>query len=270
MKDRMARAAIEGAEERGDLIAGGTVVEYTGGSTGISLAFVCAAKGYRLRIVSSDAFSQEKIDVMRALGAEVEIIYSHGKGISAELIEAMIERSRQITQQPGHWASDQLENRDGVHGYLPMGQEIWQQTGGDLDAFVHCVGTAHSLHGVTDALWEHNPNIHIVAVEPAESAVLSGQPAGAHKIEGIGIGFVPPLWEREKVNEIQAVSTAEAKEMARRLAREEGIFTGISSGANIVAALRIAQRLGPRARVATILVDSGMRYLSTDMFRRGI
>jgi cysteine synthase A len=267
MKDRMARAAIEGAEARGDLLQGGTVVEYTGGSTGISLAFVCAAKGYKIRIVSSDAFAQEKIDMMRALGAEVQIVPGQGNGITEELIKKMIEQSRQISQQPGHWWSDQLNNRDAIHGYYPLGEEIWQQTGGKLDAFVQVVGTAHSLHGATEALWGHNPYIHIAAVEPAESAVLSGQPAGAHNIDGIGIGFTPPLWEPEKVHEIQQVSTQEAKEMARRLAREEGIFTGTSSGANVVAALRLARRLGPKATVATILVDSGLRYLSTDVFR---
>ncbi len=147
-----------------------------------------------------------------------------------------------------------------------MGEEIWKQTGGKMDAFVHVVGSAHSIHGTTEALWEHDSKIHIAAVEPAESAVLSGQPAGAHSIEGTGIGFVPPLWEPDKVNEILTVSSQEAKDMARRLAREEGIFTGISSGANVVAALKIARRLGSKGTVATILVDSGLRYLSTDVF----
>jgi cysteine synthase A len=267
MKDRMARAAVEGAETRGDLSLGGTVVEYTGGTTGVSLAFVCAAKGYRLRIVFSDAFSQEKAQMMVAMGAEIQIVPSHGKGITEELIKAMIEQAREISQQPGYWWSDQFNNRDAIHGYYPLGEEIWRQAGGMLDAFVHVVGTAHSLHGATEALWEHNPHIHITAVEPTESPVLSGLPAGAHNIEGIGVGFIPPLWESNKVNEILTVSTHEAKAMARRLAREEGIFAGTSSGANVVAALHIAQRLGPKATVVTILVDSGLRYLSTDVFR---
>ena len=269
MKDRMARAAIEGAEARGDLSLGGTVVEYTGGTTGVSLAFVCAAKGYRLRIVFSDAFSQEKAQMMIALGAEIQIVISHGQGITEQLIKTMIEQAREISQKPGHWWSDQFNNRDAIQGYYPLGEELWQQTGGKLDAFVHVVGTAHSLHGVTGALWKHNPHIHIVAVEPTESPVLSGLPAGAHNIEGIGVGFIPPLWEPDKVNEILTVSTQEAKAMARRLAREEGIFAGTSSGANVVAAIRIAQRLGSKATVATILVDSGLRYLSTDVFRAG-
>jgi cysteine synthase A len=267
MKDRMARAAIERAEVDGRLPPDGTVVEYTGGSTGVSLAFVCAAKGYRLRIVFSDAFSEEKMLMMKAMGAEITIVPSHGMGITEKLIKEMIEQADTISQQPGHWYSDQLNNKDAIDGYRPLGEEIWRQTAGKVNAFVHVVGTAHSIHGTTATLWEHNPNIHVVAVEPGESAVLSGRPSGAHNIEGIGIGFVPPLWEPDQVNEIMTVSTEEAKAMARRLAQEEGIFAGTSSGANVVAGLKVAQRLGPRATVVTIIVDSGLRYLSTDVFR---
>ncbi len=267
MKDRMAKAAIEGAETSGALVPGGSVVEYTGGSTGISLAFVCAAKGYRIEIVSSDAFSEEKILMMKALGAEVSLVPGHGQGTTEKLIKAMIEQARIISQRPGHWWADQFNNRDAMRGYYPLGEEIWQQTGGRVDAFVHVVGTAHSLHGAAKALREHNPRIDIAAVEPSESAVLSGQPAGAHNIEGIGVGFLPPLWEADKVNEIITVSTEEAKGMTRRLAREEGLFAGVSSGANVFAALKIAKRLGSKATLATILVDSGLRYLSGDVFR---
>jgi len=267
MKDRMARAAIDSAEVDGRLSPGGTVVEYTGGTTGVSLAFVCAAKGYKLQIVFSDAFSEEKMLMMRALGAEITIVPSHGKGITEKLIKEMIEEARTISQQPGHWWSDQLNNKDAINGYYPLGEEIWRQTEGNINAFVHVVGTAHSIHGTTAALWNHNRNIHVVAVEPEESAVLSGQPSGAHNIEGIGIGFVPPLWEPDQVDEITTVSTSEAKAMTRRLAQEEGIFAGTSSGANVVAAIKVAQRLGPKATVATIVVDSGLRYLSTDVFR---
>jgi cysteine synthase A len=267
MKDRMARAAIEGAEKSGELSANGTVVEYTGGTTGVSLAFVCAAKGYPIKIVFSDAFSSEKEQMMRAFGAEITIVPSNHRGITGDLIKEMIDKARIISQMPNHWWSDQLNNRDAIAGYYPMGEEIWKQTGGEVDAFVHAVGTAHSIHGATRALWEHYPNIHIVAVEPSESAVLSGKPSGAHAIEGIGVGFIPPLWEADLVNEIMTVSTSEAKAMARRLTREEGLFAGTSSGANVVAALRLAQRLGPKATVATILVDSGLRYLSTDVYR---
>jgi cysteine synthase A len=267
MKDRMARAAIESAEADGRLNPGGTVVEYTGGTTGVSLAFVCAAKNHPLRIVFSDAFSEEKGLMMRALGAEITIVPSHNRGITEELIKEMIERSRIISEEPDHWWSDQLNNRDAIKGYYPLGEEIWQQTGGAVNAFVHVVGTAHSIYGAAAALREHNSDIRIVAVEPAESAVLSGGPSGSHNIEGIGIGFIPPLWEPDEVDEILAVSTVQAKGMARRLAREEGIFAGTSSGANVVAALRVAERLGPKATVVTIIVDSGLRYLSTDVYR---
>ncbi len=266
MKDRMARAAIENAETDGRLQPGGTVVEYTGGTTGVSLAFVCAAKGYNLKIVFSDAFSPEKGQMMRAFGAEVSIIPSNNQGITEKLIKEMIEKTRIMSQQLNHWRSDQLNNRDAIAGYHPLGEEIWKQTGGEVNAFVHAVGTAHSIHGATTALWNHNRNIHIVAIEPSESAVLSGEPSGSHNIEGIGIGFIPPLWEPNLVNEIMTISTDEAKTMTRRLAQEEGIFAGTSSGADVVAALRVAQRLGPKATVATIIVDSGLRYLSTDIY----
>jgi cysteine synthase A len=179
----------------------------------------------------------------------------------------MIAQAKLLSQQPDHWWSDQFNNQDAVAGYSPLGEEIWRQSRGEVSAFVHGVGTAHSIHGTTHALWEHNPHIHIVAVEPAESAVLSGKSSGAHNIGGIGVGFVPPLWEREAVNEIMTVSTEEAQAMTRRLALEEGIFAGTSSGANAVAALRLAKRLGPKASVVTIMVDSGLRYLSSGIFR---
>jgi len=266
MKDRMARAAIERAEANGRLRPGGTVVEYTAGTTGISLALVCAAKGYGLEIVFSDAFSDEKRRTMEAFGAHITDVPSDNKKITEGLIKAMISTAAAISRRPGHWYCDQLNNHDAIEGYLPLGDELWQQTGGKVDAFVHSVSTAHSIHGVTRSLWAHNHRIRIVAVEPAESAVLSGRPSGSHKIEGIGIGFIPPLWEPTLVNEIETVTTEDAKEMARRLAREEGVFAGASSGANVVAAIRVAQRLGPGATVATIIVDSGLRYLSTDVY----
>lgn len=268
MKDRMARAAIECAEADGRLQPGGTVVEYTGGTTGVSLAFVCAAKKHPLRIVFSDAFSEEKGLMMRALGAEITIVPSHDKGITATLIKEMIERARLLSQEADHWWSDQLNNRDAIKGYHPLGEEIWKQAGG-VDAFVHVVGTAHSIHGAAAALREHLPALHVAAVEPEESAVLSGGASGSHSIDGIGIGFVPPLWEPGQVDEILTVSSGQAKNMARRLAREEGIFAGTSSGANVAAALRVAERLGAKATVVTIIVDSGLRYLSTDVYRAG-
>ncbi|MFN0152367.1 MAG: PLP-dependent cysteine synthase family protein [bacterium] len=267
MKDRMAKAAIECAEASGRLVAGGTVVEYTGGSTGVSLALVCAARGYAIEIVSSDAFSEEKLQTMRAFGANVTVVPSDDKRLTQALFQSMIRTAAEISQRPRHWYCDQLCNRDAAAGYAPLGEEIWRQTGGEVSAFVQSVGTSHSLHGVTRALWAHNDRIRIVAVEPAESAVLAGNPSGAHKIEGIGIGFIPPLWDRALVNALDAVPTDEAKEMARRLAREEGIFAGTSSGANVVAAIRVAQELGPSSSVATLMIDSGYRYLSTDVYR---
>ena len=268
MKDRMALAAINAAEADGRLKPGGTVVEYTGGTTGVSLAFICAAKGYQARIVFSDAFSQDKGLMMEALGAEITLVRSGGGGITEKVIRQMIEEARALGVQPGHWWCDQLSNRDALAGYVPLGEEIWEQAQGRVDAFVHCVGTAHSIHGATRGLRKSGARIHVVAVEPAESAVLAGRPGGSHGIDGIGIGFVPPLWEPEEVDELMAVSTADAKAMARRLAAEEGIFAGTSSGANVVAALRVAERLGRGATVATIMVDSGLRYVSTDVFRR--
>jgi len=269
MKDRMALAAITAAEADGRLHPGGTVVEYTGGTTGVSLAFICAAKGYKARIVFSDAFAQDKGQMMEAFGAEVSVVRSRGGGITEKVIRDMIAEAQALAARPGHWWCDQLNNRDALAGYIPMGEEILEQAGGRVDAFVHCVGTAHSLHGVTRGLRKGGTKVHVVAVEPAESAVLAGGPGGSHGIDGIGIGFLPPLWEPHEVDELMAVSTADAKAMARRLASEEGIFAGTSSGANVVAALRVAQRLGTGATVATIMVDSGLRYLSTDVFRRG-
>jgi len=266
MKDRMAKAVIEKAEATGRLKVGGTVVEYTAGTTGVSLALVCASRGYGLEIVFSDAFSAEKRRTMQAFGAKITVVPSDNKKITETLIKTMISTAADLSQRPGHWYCDQLNNHDAIEGYLPLGEEIWRQTGGQLEAFVHSVSTAHSIHGVTRSLWAHDDRIRIVAVEPAESAVLSGKPSGPHKIEGIGIGFIPPLWAPELVNEIQTVTTEDAKEMTRRLAREEGIFAGASSGANVVAALRVAQQLGPSATVATLIVDSGLRYLSTDIY----
>jgi cysteine synthase A len=266
MKDRMAIAVIESAEADGRLPPGGLVVEYSGGSTGTSLSLVCAAMGYGIRIVTSDAFSQEKRDHMRALGADLVLIPSDGGRITKELIEEMIEVARKISQQPGTFYSDQLLNQDAAAGYHPVGEEIWSQTGGTVDAFVQVVGTAHSIEGIAAVLRKHNPDIRVIAVEPAESPVLSGEEPGAHKIEGIGIGFVPPLWDDRTADEIMKVSTEEAKSMSQQLASSEALFAGTSSGANVVAALRVAKRLGPGHTVVTLLVDSGLKYLTTDLY----
>lgn len=263
MKDRMAVEVLTAAKADGRLEPGGTVVEYTAGTTGISLAFVCAALGHPLHVVFSDAFSTEKRRTMSALGAQITDEPSDEGKITEDLIKRMIARSEGISRAPGHWWSDQLTNHDAIAGYAPMGEELWQQAGGQVDAFVHTVGTAHSIQGAGAALRAHNPELRIIAVEPAESAVLSGRPTGAHRIEGIGIGFVPPLWDPSLPNVIDPVASAEAQEMARRLAREEGVFAGTSTGANVIATLRAAETMGRGATVATVAVDSGLRYLST-------
>jgi cysteine synthase len=267
MKDRMAKAAIEAAEADGRLKVQGTVVEYTGGSTGASLALVCAAKGYGLKIITSDAFSEEKTRTTQAFGAEIILVPSDNKRITEDLIRRMIDTARMVSRAPRHWWFDQLNNPDAATGYHQMGEEIWEQTEGKVNAFVQSVGSAHSLNGVTEVLRRHNRDLYVAAAEPAESAVLSGKPKGAHRIEGIGIGFIPPHWRPDNVDEILSATTEEAAHMCRRLAREEGIFAGTSSGLNVIAALRVAQRLGPEATVVTIIIDSGLRYLSTDVYR---
>jgi cysteine synthase A len=267
VKDRMARAVIARAEADGRLKPGDTVVEYTGGSTGASLALICAAKGYRLKIVTSDAFSREKLDQMAALGAELTLVPSEGGRTTKKLILDMIEAARALSREPHTYWTDQLNNHDSIAGYYELGEEIWSQTNGTVDAFVHCVGTAASSRGVATVLKRHKPGVRIVAVEPAESAVLSGGQPGPHKIEGVGIGYTPPLWDPTLVDEIVAVRTDDAKAMAGRLAREEALFAGTSSGANVVAAIQVARRLGPGATVVTLMVDSGLKYLNTDVYR---
>jgi len=267
VKDRMAHAVISRAEQDGRLKPGDTVVEYTGGSTGASLALVCAAKGHRLQIVSSDAFSREKLDQMAALGAELTLVPSEGGLTTRKLILDMIEAARGLSRKPHTYWTDQLNNHDSLAGYHPLAEEIWSQTKGRIDAFVHCVGTAASLRGVAGVLKRYKPGIRIVAVEPAESSVLLGGQAGPHKIEGVGIGFTPPLWDPALVDDIVPVRTDDAKDMARRLAREEALFAGTSSGANVVAALQVAERLGPEARVVTLMADSGLKYVNTDVYR---
>jgi len=269
MKDRMAVAAFAKAEADGRLRPGDTVVEYTGGSTGASIALVCAAKGYRLRIVTSDAFSAEKRDHMKALGAELVVLPSEGGLATRELFDAMIAAAREMSREPHTFWFDQLANPDIPPGYHPLGEEIWEQTGGDVDAFVQGAGSGASLRGVAEVLRQRRPGILIAVMEPAESAVLSGGKAGGHRIEGIGIGRPPPLWDPSLVDRILPVSSDAAEEMARRLAREEGLLAGTSSGGNVVAALRLAEELGPQATVVTLLVDSGLKYLGTGVYRSG-
>jgi cysteine synthase A len=267
MKDRMALAMVEAAERDGRLQPGGRVVEYTGGSTGVSLALVCTVKGYPLSIVTSDAFSQEKRNHMAALGAELTIVPSVNGGMDAALTHNMIEAARQIAEQTGGFWTDQLKNADQLSAYHRMGGEIWAQTSGRVDAFVQSTGTAASVRGVSEALRDRKSDIRTIAVEPAESAVLSGGPTGVHKIEGVGAGFVVPLWDPSVITEIATVSTENAMAMARRIAAIEALFAGTSTGANLVAALGAAARLGPKATVVTVMCDSRIKYLSTALYK---
>ena len=267
LKDRMANAVITRAEVDGRLKPGGTVVEYTGGSTGASLAMVCAARGYRMRIVTSDAFSPEKRDQMAAFGAELILVPSEGGLTTKKLILDMIEAAREISREPETYWTDQLNNHDSIAGYYALGEEIWAQTSGRIDAFVHSVGTAASSRGTMTVLKRYRTDIHFAAVEPAESAVLGGGQPGPHKIEGVGIGYTPPLWDPTLADETIPIKTDDAREMARRLAREEALFAGTSSGANVLAAIEVARRLGPGKTVVTLLADSGLKYLNTDVFK---
>jgi cysteine synthase A len=266
MKDRMALAMIEAGEQTGRLKPGSRVVEYTGGSTGVSLALICAARGYPLSIVTSDAFSAEKRNHMAALGAELTIVPSISGGMDEALTRNMIEAARQIAERTGAFWTDQLNNTDQLTAYHAMANEIWEQTSGRIDAFVQSTGTAACVRGIAEVLRRNKPNIHIVAVEPKESAVLSGGRTGVHKIEGVGAGFVVPLWGPSIADEIATVSTEEAMATARQLARSDALFAGTSTGANLVAAIEIGKRLGKDATVVTVMCDSGIKYLSTRLY----
>lgn len=266
MKDRMALAMIEAGERDGRLHANGSVVEYTGGSTGVSLSLVCAVKGYPLHIVTSDAFAREKLIHMQVLGARLQIIRSESGRMTEKLTRDMIEAARVVAEETGSFWTDQMKNRDQLAAYTKMAGEIWTQTGGRIDGFVQSVGTAASLRGTAEELRRRNSRIRIVAVEPAESPVLSGGPPGAHKIDGVGAGFVVPLWQDGVADRIEQISTEEATAMVKRLAREEGLFAGTSTGANVLAALRLAEELGPDATIVTVMCDTGMKYLSKKEF----
>ena len=262
MKDRMALSMIEGAERDGLLQLGTTVVEYTGGSTGPALALVCRAKGYRLRIVISDCFTEERFQLMRALGAELEVIESvEGRGrVTAEDIRRMVERAGEVAREPGHYATDQFNNPYVIPGHRDMlGREIWEQTGGRVTAFCQGVGTAGSLMGVSEALRPRG--VYVVGLEPAGSAAITGGRQGSFAMQG-WTGIVPPHWDATRVDEVWPIEDGEAIEMTLRLAQEEGIFAGISSGANLVGARRLAEQLGPDAVVVTLAVDSGFKYMS--------
>lgn len=261
MKDRMALAIIEAAETDGRLKPGGAVVEYTGGSTGVSLALICTAKKHPLHLVTSDAFSKEKLDHMRLLGAELTVLPSKNGKQTEKLTRDMIREAHAIADKTGAFITAQMDNKDQLQAYVRLAEEIWEQTGGQIDAFVQSVGSSASFRGTSEVLRQRNDRITCVAVEPAESAVLSGGPSGSHNIDGTGAGYVVPLWYDGVADEIDRVSTEEAKAMAFRLAREEGLFCGTSTGANVTAALRLAERLETGSTIVTIMCDTGMKYL---------
>jgi cysteine synthase A len=264
-KDRMALGMIEGAERDGRLRPGQTVVEYTGGSTGSSLAYVCALKGYPLRIVTSDAFALEKRRTMEVFGASLEVLPSPA-GITPDLIPRMMERARELVDEVDGYATDQFRNGDMVEAYRTLGDELLAQLDGRIDAFCAHVGTAGCFTGVARRLREALPDLLRVAVEPAESPVLSGGAPGTHRIEGGGAGFWPPLLERDDLDEVRPVSTEDAFALARRAALEEGLWSGPSTGASLTVALELARRLGPGKRVVTPLVDSGLKYLGGELY----
>ncbi len=265
-KDRMALAMIEEAEKRGDLRPGMTVVEYTGGSTGSSLAFVCAVKGYPFKVVSSDAFAREKLATMRAFGADLTIVPSDGGRITPDLVPRMMEVARKMAESPNTYWTNQFHNADSTLGYEQIGWELLDQVDGPIHAFCGGVGTAGMLTGVSRALRSPEPPARIVALEPASSPVITTGKAGTHRVEGMGAGFVPPLLTQAVYDEARAIDEQEARKMARRLAREEGVFAGISSGLNVVGALQLAQELGPAHTVATVAVDTGLKYLAGDLY----
>ncbi len=265
-KDRMALSMIEEAEKRGDLRPGMTVVEYTGGSTGSSLAFVCAVKGYRFRAVSSDAFAAEKIQTMKAFGAEVIIVTSESGKTTPDLIPRMMERAQSLAESEDAYFTNQIHNADIIVGHRGIGRELLQQIGNRIDVFCGGVGTAGMLMGVALELREANPEVKIVALEPATTATLSGGAAGTHDVEGIGIGYAPPLLDAELYDEARGIDEKEARQMARLLATEEGIFSGTSTGLNVVAALQLAAELGEGKTVVTVAVDTGLKYLTSDLY----
>jgi cysteine synthase A len=265
-KDRMALAMIEGAEARGALRRGMRVVEFTGGSTGSSLALVCAVKGYRFAPVSSDAFAKEKLDTMRAFGADLIVVRSEGGRITPGLFDLMRAEVDRLLQEPDTFWTDQFHNPDAIAGYMGIGRELIEQTGGRLDAFCGAVGTAGMVTGVSRALKAAGCAARIVALEPASAPMLTAGHGGTHRVEGIAPGFVPPHLRPGVADEARAIDEDEARAMARRLAKEEGVFAGTSSALNVLAAARLAKELGPGKVVATVAVDTGLKYLAGDLF----
>lgn len=270
MKDRMALSMIEGAERRGELRPGGRVVEYTGGSTGASLAMICAHRGYRAHFVSSDAFAREKLQTMRAFGARLELIPSDGGKITAKLIDDMIARAQELSVEPDTFWTDQINNIDNRNAYHRMAREILDELGTGFDEFMTGVGTGGCFSGNAEIFKQEIPNVRCIAIEPLHVRFLSGgDTTGTHRLEGIGLGFVPSIYRADLQDDVISVSDTDAYETARRLARMEGIWGGITSGANVWAALQRARELGPARTVVTVIIDSGLRYLSGDLYGQG-
>ena len=268
MKDRMALSMIEGAEKRGELRPGGTVVEYTGGSTGSSLALVCAIKGYHALFVTSDAFAEEKIQTMRAFGADVEIIPGKNGLITAKLIDSLVERAKELSKRPNTFWTDQFNNIDNRNAYHNMAREILDVLGNDIDEFITGVGTGGCFSGNAEVFKKEVPGIRCIALEPLNVRSLSGgDTSGTHKLEGIGAGFVPSICRLDLADEIMAVSDEDAYETARTLARLEGIFGGTTSGANVWAAIQRAKTIGPGKKIVTVICDSGLKYLNGDLYK---
>ena len=265
-KDRMALAMIEGAEASGRLRPGMRVVEFTGGSTGSSLAMVCAAKGYPFVVLSSDAFAREKLLTMEAFGAELRMVPSDEGKVTPALFDRFKKEIAMLASEPDTFWTDQFHNEDAIRGYMGIGRELLQQTGGKLDVFCGAVGTGGMLRGVSRALREAGSRARIVALEPASSPALTLGRGGPHRVEGIGTGSVPPHMADRPYDEARAIDEADARAMAKRLAREEGVLVGTSSGLNIAAAVELARELGPGKVVATVAVDTGLKYLAGDLF----
>ncbi len=265
-KDRMALAMIEGAERRGALRPGMRVVEYTGGSTGSSLAMVCAMKGYEFHPLSSDAFAAEKLDTMRAFGADLELIASDGGKVTPALFDRFKARIKELAQDPNTFWTDQFHNGDAIEGYAEIGRELFEQAG-RVDAFVGMVGTAGMLVGVSNALKQAGAGTRIIALEPSTSPFLTTGKSGPHRVEGTAAGFWPPHLVAGSYDEARAIDENDGRAMARRAAKEEGIFAGTSTGLNLVAALDVARELGPGKVVATAAVDTGLKYLAGDLYK---
>jgi cysteine synthase A len=268
-KDRMALAMIDGAERRGALKRGMRVVEYTGGSTGSSLAMVCAVKGYKLLLLSSDAFAEEKLRTMKALGAELRIVPSEGGKVTPALFERFQKEIAALAAEPGTFWTDQFHNPDAIDGYAGIGRELVEQTGGSIDVFCGAVGTGGMLSGVIRALREGHGRARsakVVALEPASSPAMTQGHGGAHRVEGIATGRIPPHMSSKPYDEARTVREEDARALALRLAREEGLLVGTSSALNITAALQIAREIGPGRVVATVAVDTGLKYLAGDLF----